>query len=209
MGARHRAPDQRALPSRLFRRGEGFLLGSHYGSDAVDSTALLAFTNGFLSVPLARGTREEIERRLGDGPWLYRSDLHRRSGEGAFVLCSSWLISHLIREGELGRARELLEQVISAASPLGLYSEEIDPTSGEFLGNFPQAFSQVGLMSTLLDLEEAEKNPDFGAAPEHEKFKRSVGPTIGLRGVIAGFWRAPRTFRLLFSKRSKWPRGEP
>lgn len=184
------------------REGRKYL-AEHYGGDVIDATALLAFTTGFLSEPLARSTREEIEQRLGVGPWLYRSDTHRESGEGAFVLCSFWRIGQLIREGELARAEGLLEQIIAAASPLGLYSEEIDPVSGDFLGNFPQAFSHLGLIAAVLDLQQAKAKPRSAGRPDHEKFQRGVGRTIGVRGVLAGFWRAPKTFRLLFSNRSK------
>lgn len=179
-------------------------LAEHYGGEEIDATALLAFTTGFLPEPLARSTREEIERRLAVGPWLYRSDTHRESGEGAFVLCSLWRIGQLIRENALERAEALLEQIIAAASPLGLYAEEIDPVSGEFLGNFPQAFSHLGLIATVLDLQQAKAQPGFAALPDHEKFERGVGHTIGLRGVLAGFRRVPGTAWLLFSNRSKW-----
>lgn len=185
------------------REGRRYL-AEHYGGDAIDSTALLAFTTGFLSEPLARSTREEIERRLAVGPWLYRSDTHRESGEGAFVLCSLWRIGQLVREGELARAESLLEEIIAAASPLGLYSEEIDPVSGDFLGNFPQAFSHLGLIAAVLDLQQAKAQPGFAGQPDHEKFQRSAGHTIGVRGVFAGFCRVPKTFRLLFSNCSKW-----
>src|SRR4030095_10226648 len=138
---------------------------------------------------LARSTREEIERRLAVGPWLYRSERHRAMGEGAFVLCSFWRIDHLICEGELRRAEALLEEVIAAASPLGLLAEEIDPGSGEFLGNFPQAFSHLGLIASLLNLQQAKAESGFAALPDHEKFRRSVGATIGVCGGIEGFLR--------------------
>lgn len=134
-------------------------LADNFEGDVIDCSAFLAFTNGFLSETLARSTRKEIERRLAQAPWLYRSDWHRRSGEGAFVICSFWWIGQLIREGDLARARELLDQIIRAANPLGLYSEEIDPQTGEFLGNFPQAFSHLGLIAAILDLEGAQGDP--------------------------------------------------
>lgn len=185
------------------REGRKYL-AEHYDGEVIDATALLAFTTGFLAEPLARSTRKEIEQRLAVGPWLYRSDEHRDSGEGAFVLCSLWRVGHLIREGELTGAESLLDEIIAAASPLGLYSEEIDPVSGVFLGNFPQAFSHLGLISAVLDLQKARAEPRFAGRPDHEKFQRGVGHTIGLRGVLAGFWRVPKTFRLLFSRRSKW-----
>lgn len=179
-------------------------LADHFDGEVIDCSAFLAFSTGFLPEPLASSTREEIEKHLAVGPWLYRSDWHRNSGEGAFVLCSFWWIGQLIREGDLSRAEKILEQIIVAASPLGLYSEEIDPTTGEFLGNFPQAFSHLGLISAILDLEEAKEKPRFANALDQIKFQKSVGFTIGFKGILAGFFRAPQTIRLLFSRKSKW-----
>jgi len=120
------------------------------------------------------------------------------------VLCSLWRVGHLIREGDLTAAEASLDQIIASASPLGLYAEEIDPRSGAFLGNYPQAFSHLGLIAAILDLEQAKAEPGFAGRPDHEKFQRAVGRTIGVRGVLAGFWRVPRSARLIWSRRSKW-----
>ncbi|MBA3831051.1 MAG: hypothetical protein H0X34_03980 [Chthoniobacterales bacterium] len=120
------------------------------------------------------------------------------------MLCSFWLINHLIKEGELDRAEALLENLLKCASPLGLFAEEIDARSGAFLGNFPQAFSHLGLIGTILNLDLAKTQPQSARLSDQEKFKTSVGLTVGWRGVIAGFLRVPRTFVLLFSSRSKW-----
>jgi hypothetical protein len=98
----------------------------------------------------------------------------------------------------------MLEQMIAQANALGLYSEEIDPATGEFLGNFPQAFSHLALIESILNLEHARRDPKFAALPDHKKFAQSVGPTIGWKGIIVGFWRVPPTFRLLLSRKSKW-----
>lgn len=179
-------------------------LGAIFDQDELDCAALIAYSTGFLPDALARTTRKQIEKRLGAGPWLYRSEMHRKTGEGGFILCSFWLIDHLIREGEIARAEELLDAIIACASPLGLYSEEINPETGEFLGNFPQAFSHLGLITAILNLERAKKDPEFARMPEHEKFKAGVGRAVGVLGVIAGFWRVPRTLWLLFSSKSKW-----
>lgn len=179
-------------------------LSELFDSDETGCSALLAYVTGFSPDELARGTRERIEQKLAAGPWLYRSEIHRKTGEGAFILCSFWLIDHLLREGEIARAERLLEEIVAHASPLGLYSEEIDPATGEFLGNFPQAFSHLGLITAILNVERAKRNAKFARMPEHEKFQNSVGAAIGVMGVIAGFWRVPGTLRLLFSTRSKW-----
>ncbi len=178
-------------------------LSAKLDEPAFDASTLLAFTIGFLDEHVATLTRRGLEEKLTQGPLLYRSEEKIRK-EGAFLLCSFWLVNHLIREGELARAEELLEQVIELASPLGLYSEEINSATGEFLGNFPQAFSHLGLIQSLLNLESAKKKRGFYALPDHEKFKRSVGPTIGFKGVVAGIFRVPKTAALFVSKASKW-----
>ncbi len=187
-----------------FERDGETWLADIFGGDRVDCTAFLTFTEGFLDDALARSTRHRIEQQLAEEPWIYRSETHRATGEGAFLLCSFWWIGQLIREGDLPRAEKLLNQIIEAASPLGLYSEEVDPNSAEFLGNFPQAFSHLGLISAILDLQRAKRDRRFAKLPDHEKFRKSVGATIGLRGLLAGFFRVPRTIRLLFRTRSKW-----
>lgn len=185
-------------------RGVENVLPAELESGDLGTSALLAYTTGFLPEAIARCTREEIERKLFVAPWLYRTVEHREKGEGAFVLCSFWLIDHLLREGEIARAEKLLEKIIAHASPLGLFAEEIDPATGEFLGNFPQAFSHLGLITAILNVEQSKRDRKFARLAEHEKFQRSVGVTIGIRGIVAGFWRVPRAMRLLFRTRSKW-----
>ncbi len=179
------------------------ILSAKLNRPALDASTLLAFTTGFLPEHVAALTREAIEEGLGRDPLLYRHE-QGAGKEGAFLICSFWRINHLIREGHLKRAEEMLDRVIALASPLGLYSEEIDPESCEFLGNFPQAFSHLGLIQSVVNLEGAKKRRGFHALPDHEKFQRSVGPTVGIKGVIAGFLRVPRTALLLFSHKSKW-----
>lgn len=76
-------------------------------------------------------------------------------GEGAFLLCSFWLVTALAESGRALEARALLERLLAYASPLGLYAEELDPQSGEQLGNFPQAFSHVGLIDSVLAVSRA------------------------------------------------------
>ncbi len=66
--------------------------------------------------------------------------------EGSFLICSFWLVSGLAVVGEQQRARDLMEKLLSVASPLGLYAEEFDTATGRHLGNFPQAFSHLALI---------------------------------------------------------------
>jgi len=107
--------------------------------------------------PWVIGTVETIVRELAHGDLLYR---YRRpdgltSPEGAFVICSFWLVEALARIGRLDEAHRRFEQLLARANDVGLYAEEIDPETGEHLGNFPQAFSHIGLVSAALALEEA------------------------------------------------------
>jgi len=76
--------------------------------------------------------------------------------EGAFAICSFWLVSAFVEIGEIDRARELCERMLSYASPLGLYAEEIDPRTGRHWGNFPQAFTHLALINALMHIIRAE-----------------------------------------------------
>jgi len=77
--------------------------------------------------------------------------------EGAFLACTFWHISTLCHIGRLDEAREIFEQLCAYASPLGLFSEEIDPATGELLGNFPQAFTHIGLVNAATTLLRAQE----------------------------------------------------
>ena len=70
--------------------------------------------------------------------------------EGTFTICSFWLVSAFCKIGEAGRAHQLCEKLLSLASPLGLYAEEIDARSGRHLGNFPQAFTHLALINAVM-----------------------------------------------------------
>ena len=69
--------------------------------------------------------------------------------EGTFLMCSFWLVSSLLEIGERRRGHALLERLLALASPLDLYAEELDPTSGRHLGNFPQAFTHLALINAV------------------------------------------------------------
>jgi GH15 family glucan-1,4-alpha-glucosidase len=86
----------------------------------------------------------------------YVTDDGLEGREGSFVICSFWLVGNLALAGEVERARDLFEALLGYTNDLGLLSEEIDPTTGELLGNFPQAFSHVGLIGAARNLREAE-----------------------------------------------------
>lgn len=119
---------------------------------------------GFLPAedPRILTTIAAIEDRLTDERGLvyrYRTGngLDGLAGEeGTFLLCTFWLAQALAMSGQLERARAVFERAITAVNDVGLLAEEIDPATGELLGNFPQAFSHVGLVNAAWAIYEAE-----------------------------------------------------
>ena len=93
--------------------------------------------------------------------------------EATFVLCTFWLIDALILAGRHSQAQDLFEQVLRRATSLGLYAEEIDPSSGAHLGNFPQAFSHIGLINAAVSL--AHVGQAGSIKPEHAEAARAIG----------------------------------
>jgi GH15 family glucan-1,4-alpha-glucosidase len=136
----------------------------HYGGKELDASALLLVLMGFLpgDDDRIRATVLAIAEELTqDGLVLrYRLDSAddglSNEAEGTFTICSFWLVSALAMIGEIDRARELFEKLISFAGPLLLYAEEIDATTGLHLGNFPQAFTHLALMDAANRLIECE-----------------------------------------------------
>jgi GH15 family glucan-1,4-alpha-glucosidase len=111
--------------------------------------------------PRMVATTAAIAGRLSAGNGLLYRYLHDRSpdglpgDEGAFVLCSFWLVDNLVGQGRIEEAEELYASLCARASPLGLMSEQIDPTTGAFTGNFPQAFSHIGIIASGVNLARA------------------------------------------------------
>jgi GH15 family glucan-1,4-alpha-glucosidase len=129
------------------------VLRQHYETDALDASTLLAAIFGFLPAddPRLRATVLAIADELTEHSFVLRyrtdeTDDGLAGKEGSFVICSFWLVSALALIGETVCARQLMERLVNAASPLGLYAEEFDGESGRHLGNFPQAFSHLALI---------------------------------------------------------------
>ena len=123
------------------------VMRQHYDTDELDASTLLAAVFGFLPPDderLRKSVHAIAQELTEDGFVLrYRTDEtdDGLSGkEGTFLICSFWLVRALAIVGDLARARDLMERLLSVASPLGLYAEEFDPTARRHLGNFPQAF---------------------------------------------------------------------
>jgi alpha,alpha-trehalase len=135
-----------------------------FDSDELDAAALLMPLVGFLPAddPRMRSTIEAIARDLTeDGLVLrYRNTEGLNADgltgeEGTFVICSFWLVSCLALAGEVDRAEELFDRLAGFANDLGLLGEEIDTATGEQLGNFPQAFSHIGLITAAWQIDQA------------------------------------------------------
>jgi GH15 family glucan-1,4-alpha-glucosidase len=137
----------------------------HYGTKALDASTLLIPLVGFLppADPRIVATVDAIADELTEQGLVLRyrvdeTDDGMTGDEGSFTVCSFWLVSALALIGEHVRARRLCEKLLSFASPLGLYAEEIDPVSGRQLGNFPQAFTHLGLINAVLHVIAAEED---------------------------------------------------
>jgi GH15 family glucan-1,4-alpha-glucosidase len=148
----------------------------HYETDALDASLLLMPLLRFLPAddPRIRATVIAIADELTeDGLVLrYRPELTDDglgTKEGAFTICSFWLVAALCEIGELDRARKLCEKLLSHASPLGLYGEEIDTETGRHLGNFPQAFTHLALINAVMHIIEADRRAasETPLAPKH------------------------------------------
>ena len=111
--------------------------------------------------PRMVATTNAVAERLSAGGGLLYRYLHQESpdgipgDEGAFVLCSFWLVENLVRQRRVDEAASLYASLCGRASSLGLLAEQIDPSTGCFIGNFPQAFSHIGVIASGVTLERA------------------------------------------------------
>lgn len=132
-----------------------------FGSDELDASVLMMPIVGFLPAtdPRMRATIEAIAERLTDAHGLvyrYLSPDGLAGGEGTFLLCTFWLAHAFALAGEVERARTTFEQAIAYINDVGLLAEEVDPATNELLGNFPQAFSHIGLVNAAWAISQAE-----------------------------------------------------
>jgi len=157
--ARWRA-ERDAVREQVMRRGFDERLGfvQHYGARGSDAANLLLPLFGFIDArdPRMRATIDTIRRELMHEGLVYRyrgADDGLPGGEATFAACSFWLVENLAAMGERDEARRLFESLLARATPLGLYAEELEPRSGEQLGNFPQALTLLALVNAAVALE--------------------------------------------------------
>ncbi|MEU6487059.1 glycoside hydrolase family 15 protein [Streptomyces sp. NPDC046887] len=142
-----------------------------YGSKELDAAVLLMLRFGFLPPddPRAIGTVDAIREELGHNGFIHRYSTEGAAvdglpgEEGTFLVCSFWMADALLMTGRVEEARELFERLLALRNDVGLLAEEYDASAGRQLGNYPQAFSHIGLVNTALALE--RENVDAPAAP--------------------------------------------
>ncbi len=132
-----------------------------FGSDELDASSLMLGLVGFLPAddPRVLATIDATEERLTDQRGLvyrYRSHDGLEGEEGTFLLCTFWLAQALAEAGKAGQARTVFERAAVFVNDVGLLAEEVDPVTGELLGNFPQAFSHIGLVNAAWAISQSE-----------------------------------------------------
>ncbi|MGM0583122.1 MAG: glycoside hydrolase family 15 protein [Pseudomonadota bacterium] len=185
--------------------GDPPALAQAFGSAETDAALLQA---PLLGLPLPSGLFEATVRRIerdlrrGDFVYRYRGADGLEGEEGAFLMTSFWLVDALLATGRAEEARALFERLIGKANDVGLFAEEIDPESGEFLGNFPQAFTHLAVIASaqLLHLN-ARNGPDALRGTNADRVRRLVGATEGLPALLHALIRN-RGVRLRSSRAS-------
>jgi GH15 family glucan-1,4-alpha-glucosidase len=140
-----------------------------YGSSNLDACTLFIPMVGFLPAddPRVAATIDAVQRELVHDGLVHRylpseTDDGVGGDEGAFTMCSLWLAGSLVAGGRLDEAREIYERVARMGNHVGLYSEMVEPQTGEFLGNYPQAFTHIALIHTGRNLDRALNQVEMG-----------------------------------------------
>jgi len=181
LGAADKVPEwsrlRREIRETVLRDGWNEDAGAftqYVGSTALDASNLMMAIVGFLPAtdPRMLSTIDAVADRLTDDRGLvYR---YRTEGgvdglkgeEGTFLLCTFWLAQALAMADQVDRAREVFERAASYVNDVGLLAEEVDPITGEMLGNFPQAFSHIGLVNAAWAIAEAERRARAGLSSD-------------------------------------------
>lgn len=177
-----------------------------FGESHTDAALLLTPLLGFpIDQDALARTVQAVERTLRHGDYVrrYVTDDSLKGTEGAFLICSFWLVDALLFLDRAREARELYEHLLTCANDVGLYAEEIDPETHAFLGNFPQAFTHLALIQSATNLELHEKHGAAALRGTHaDRARLGVEATAGLRALWAAFKKSHRVGRLRSSRAS-------
>jgi GH15 family glucan-1,4-alpha-glucosidase len=165
------ARERDAIRDAIEARGYSPRLGSYASvldTEALDASLLLLSLVGYADPrsPRMRGTLARVREQLGVNGLLYRyrnEDDGLAGSEGAFGICSFWGVEARALQGDVAAARGEFEHLLSFGNDVGLFAEEIDPADGAALGNFPQAFTHVGLINAAVTLARLEREPSARA----------------------------------------------
>jgi GH15 family glucan-1,4-alpha-glucosidase len=154
------ARERDAIRDAIETRGYSERFGSYvstFGGETVDASLLLLSLMGYADPrsPRMQQTVARVRERLGANGLLYRyldEDDGLPPGEAAFGICSFWGVEARALQGDIAAARGDFERLLSLANDVGLFAEEIDPHTGAAIGNFPQAFTHVGLINAAVSL---------------------------------------------------------
>ena len=156
-----------------------------FSVDATDAALLLTPTLGVpLDPSLLARTVTAVQRELQEGDYVrrYRTPDGLSGNEGAFLICSFWLVDALLFTGRAEEARALFERLLVQTNDIGLYAEEIDPTTGAFLGNFPQGFTHLALISSAANFKIFEDGGAQALTGSYaDRVRRAAKVTGGLR----------------------------
>jgi GH15 family glucan-1,4-alpha-glucosidase len=186
-----------------------------YGATDPDASLLLAPTVAF---PIDRAalaaTVARVERDLRHGDFVrrYISEDGLKGDEGAFLICSFWLVDALLHLDRQAEARQIFERLLACANDVGLYAEEVEPRDGTFLGNFPQAYTHLAQIASAVHLDLCERHgPQALAGTYADRARLAVTAVLGWRGWWAAFKATWRVGRLRSSRASvlRWSAGEP
>jgi GH15 family glucan-1,4-alpha-glucosidase len=139
-----------------------------FGDDRIDASLLVMPIVGYCDAlsPRMRSTVAAIQAELGRNGFVYRYPPNTdgmKGREGAFVISGFWLVEVLLLQGRYVEARKQFEQILARANSTNLWSEEIDPETGEFLGNYPQGFSHIGLINAAVALSKYDQKKEQAA----------------------------------------------
>lgn len=176
------------------------------GGEGMDAANLLAPVHGLmLSDDIMDRTVRAVEAELRTGDFVHR--YHGNDGldgeEGAFLICSFWLVDAMLATDRADEARALFDRLCDLANDVGLYAEEADPDTGAHLGNFPQAFTHLALIGAAVNLQLYEEGGKEAIKGDYaDRAARATGSTEGLTGLLHTWRQTGRPVRLLSSKAS-------